>query len=122
MKMKKKIYAGILVYGLLAAFILSVSFLLLLAFILLKFQWNTGKTEAAVLAIYAAACLCGGWIAGRKAGRKKYLFGLSVGILYFLLLLGMSMISTPEMQPDLIHRLLKFLLCAACGMFGGILA
>lgn len=108
--------------GLVTAFLTTVILLLGLAFLLLKLQWDTGKTEIAIMATYIISCFAGGWFCGRRAERMKFLWGMLTGVLYFLLLLAVSVMGEQGMQSDLATGAVSFLLCAAGGMVGGMLS
>ena len=71
---------------------------------------------------WGLSCFAGGWYAGKRAGKRKFLQGLLVGILYFALLFLISGMGEREIQSDLASGGLACLLCAAGGMLGGMLA
>lgn len=114
--------AGILLRGLVLAGVVSMAILLILAFVLLKLQPDTEKIELGVMLVYGVSCFFGGWYSGRKMGRRKYLWGLAVGALYFALLFAVSGMSDRTVQPELLHSLTAFVLCAVGGMLGGMVA
>lgn len=114
--------AGAVLRGLLLAFLVTVVFLLLIAFVFLKMQPDMGKTEIGILLTYVLSCFAGGWYCGRRMERKKFLWGLLVGVLYFLLLLAVSGMSERSLQSGLLQSLTAFVLCAGGGMFGGMVA
>ncbi|MFC4078327.1 TIGR04086 family membrane protein [Salinithrix halophila] len=68
--------------------------------------------------INGAALIAGGWIAGRRAGRKGWLYGGLTGILYVLLILVIGFLAfntTMRVQPFL------FTICATgLSAIGGI--
>lgn len=108
--------------GQIAAWVVTVILLLLLAFLLLKLQWDNGKTELAILIVYVISTFFGGWMTGRKVEKMKFLYGLASGALYFLLLLAVSAMSDAGLQSGLATGAAAFLLCAAGGMVGGMFA
>lgn len=108
--------------GLTAAFLTTVILLLLFAFLLLKLQLDAEKTEIGIMVIYVVSCFLGGWYCGRKAERRKFLWGLLAGALYFLLLLAVSGIGETAPQPDLTRSISTLALCSGGGMLGGMLA
>ena len=114
--------AGRLLGGLLLAYGVTVASLFLLAFLMLKFQPYDGKAEIGILVIYALSCFAGGWLCGKKAERKKYLWGLLTGTVYFLLLLAVSGMGDRSVQSGLLQGAAAFLLCAGGGMIGGMTA
>lgn len=60
--------------------------LILMAFLMEKFQLNGTFVEVGVTVIYVVSGIAGGLIAGKKMKRKKFLWGLLLGSLYFLIL------------------------------------
>lgn len=113
---------GVLLQGLVLAGVISMAVLLILAFVMLKLQPDTGKIEVGIMVIYGLSCFFGGWYSGRKMGRRKYLWGLAVGLLYFVLLFAVSGMSDKELQPELVHSLTALALCSVGGMLGGMVA
>lgn len=112
----------VMMRGLITAFLTTVILLLILAFLLLKLQWDAGKTELAILAVYILSSFFGGWTAGHRAEKLKFLYGLAVGVLYFLLLLAVSAMSDAGLRSELSSGAIAFLVCAAGGMIGGMLS
>lgn len=113
---------GRLAVALIVAYLVTALALFGIAFVMLKLQPDAGATELLTLAVYAVSCFAGGWYAGRRTGRRKFLQGLLVGLLYFGLLFLISGMGEREIQSDLAGGGLACLLCAAGGMFGGMLA
>ena len=97
--------------ALIVAYVITVLALFGIAFVMLL-----------ILAVYVLSCFAGGWYAGRRAGQRKFLQGLLVGVLYFAILFLISGMGEREIQSDLASGGLACLLCAAGGMLGGMLA
>ncbi|MCC8044677.1 MAG: TIGR04086 family membrane protein [Clostridiales bacterium] len=116
-----KIITGAVI-SLIVAFLTTVILLLGFAFLLLKFQLDAGKTEIGILVIYVLSCFIGGIYCGRKAARRKFLWGMLTGILYFLLLLIVSGMGEGALQPELPRTFTAFALCTAGGTLGGMLS
>lgn len=114
--------AAVLLKSLVAAALVTAALLLALAFLLLKLQLGVQKTEIGILAVYVLSCLCGGWYCGRKMGRRKFLWGTAVGVLYFLLLLLVSGMSEQSFQSGLAQSAAAFVLCSGGGMLGGMVS
>lgn len=108
--------------GLVLAGIVSMISLLILAFVMLKLQMDVGQMEIGILLTYALSCLAGGWYCGRKSEKRKFIWGLLTGILYFLLLFLISRTGEDAGAADFMQGLTAFALCAAGGMLGGMLA
>ncbi len=114
--------AGTMLRALVLSYLVTTVILLALAFIMLKFQPDTGKTEIGILVTYVLSCFLGGWYAGRRGGRRKFLWGLATGLLYFLLLFVISGMGDRAVQTDLTRNFLSLLLCAGGGMLGGMIS
>ena len=97
--------------------------LVLLAFLLYQFDLSEAVVQIGIIAIYIAADFFGGFWIGRRMQDKKYLWGLSMGVVYFVLLFLISWISRSglgeiPMEPAKIVTTL--ILCAVSAMVGGM--
>lgn len=108
--------------SLLCAYIISGILLLLLAFLLYKLNLDEGKVAAGIIMIYVVSTFAGGFIAGKLSGVRKFLWGLTCGILYFGLLLLVSLAIYRSLQGNGANVLTTFLLCAGGGMLGGMVS
>lgn len=108
--------------GLALAGLVSIALLLVMAFIMLKLQPDMGTTQAGTYLTYAASCFAGGMYCGKKAEKRKFIWGLLVGVVYFLILFLISCMGETAGALDFTKGALAFVLCAAGGMFGGMLA
>ena len=108
--------------ALVISYIITTAALFGIALVMLKLQPDAGTTELLILAVYVLSCFAGGWYAGRRSGRRKFLQGLAVGLLYFGLLFLISGMGEREIQSDLASGGLACLLCVAGGILGGMLA
>lgn len=111
-----------LLKALLVSYIVTAVVLLILAFVMLKLQPDAQKTGMVILVSYIVSCLIGGWNCGKKAGQKKFLWGLLTGTAYFGLLFLISGIGERTLPMELTHVLTAFILCAGSGMAGGMIA
>jgi putative membrane protein (TIGR04086 family) len=111
-----------LVKALLASCLVTAVFLLVLAYVLLKFQPDTQKMGIAILACYVISCLVGGFISGRMAEKRKFLWGLIAGSIYFVLLFAASGLGERAVPLQTMQILTAFVLCACSGMAGGMIA
>ena len=70
--------------------------------------------------INGLSLLIGGWIAGRKGGRKGWYFGGLTGIAYFILILLIGFLAfevTPQLNA-LLYLAISFIVGALGGVFG----
>ncbi len=114
--------AGAVLKALLTAYIVTAVILLALAFVLLKFQPDMQKLGIVILFCYVISCFLGGWLCGRKAGKRKFLWGLLTGTLYFVLLFLLSNRRDSVLPADMTQLLTAFVLCAGSGMAGGMIS
>lgn len=112
----------IVLKALLCAYVMTGAMLVLLAFLLYKFHLDEGKVSIGIIVIYVLANLVGGFVIGKCAESRKFLWGLASGILYFALLLLISLAFYHSLQNAGANTLTTFLLCAGGGMLGGMLS
>ena len=108
--------------ALLCSYILTGILLLILAGLLYKLNLDEGKVTAGIIGIYVMATFVGGVVAGKLLKERKFLWGLMIGILYFGLLLLVSLGLYRSLQGNGTDILTTFLLCAGGGMLGGMLS
>lgn len=108
--------------SLLFAYAMTGLLLLFLAFLLFQFDLGEKALAAGVVAIYVAACLFGGFMAGKIMRKDKYLWGMLVGLAYYLLLLGVSFVVQGKWDMTLQHALTTFFMCLGGGTLGGMLS
>lgn len=108
--------------SLILAALVTVVLLLLLAFGMPKLQPEAGIMQVGIFATYVLSCFAGGMYCGGKSQRRKFVWGLISGILYFLLLFVISRMSGVAGAFDAAGAAGALLMCAAGGMAGGMLA
>lgn len=108
--------------SLLAAYIVTGILLLLLSFMMYKFDLGESKVTAGIVVVYVLATLAGGVIIGKLAKVKRFVWGLSLGIAYFALLLLISLGVYKTLHGDGTNIVTTFLLCAGGGMLGGMIS
>ena len=96
--------------------------LILMAFLMEKFQLNGTFVEVGVTVIYVVSGIAGGLIAGKKMKRKKFLWGLLLGNLYFLILFAVSAALAGWLPIDLVHMGTTLGICMAAGTLGGMMS
>ena len=78
--------------------------------------------SAGIVAIYIAATLIGGLAAGKMAKSRRFLWGLMTGVLYFVLLILITLGVYRTLDGSGIHMATTFVLCAGGGMIGGMIS
>lgn len=111
-----------LIKCLLAAWLLSGGALLLLALLLYRFQLSESVVSIGILAVYVLACLTAGILIGKCAQTRRFLWGLGIGILYFMILVLMTAAARQGFKDLGTHFFTTLMICAGSGMLGGMLS
>ena len=82
--MQKNIKVIWWIKSLLASYIVTGILLLVLTFFMYKFELNEKIVSAAIVGIYVVSTLIGGMIIGKLTKSKRYLWGMVLGIIYFV--------------------------------------
>ena len=106
---------------LLFSYILTVGLLLFLALFLYRFGLTAKTVSVAIIFIYIAASLFAGFVSGRKMGSRKFLWGLLAGVLYFTILLCVSLVIEQGAAGISGNLVTVFFICSGSGMLGGML-
>ncbi len=106
----------------LAACLVTAGLLLLLALMLYRFGLSEKVVSVCIILIYIVVTFLAGFIAGKRAGEKKFLWGLAMGCTYFLILTAVSLAVNKGMGDDVGNLITVFLLCGGSGMLGGMLS
>lgn len=89
---------------------------------MLKGHMTAGFISGGVIAAYVVSALLGGFCIGQVKGRQKFLWGLLIGLCYFLVLfLTGKMIYHSGAAFDF-QTVSSGMICAVAGMIGGMLA
>lgn len=122
---KREIYTEKVIFitkCMLMAYILTAGLLLLLAFMLYRFGLSQKVVSICIIAIYIVVTFLAGMLAGKKAGKRRFLWGLAMGITYYMILVIVSMIVNKGAQAVAGNMATVFFLCAGSGMMGGMLS
>lgn len=120
--MQKNIKAIWWIKSLLASYIVTGILLLVLTFFMYKFELNEKIVSAAIVGIYVVSTLIGGMIIGKLTKSKRYLWGMVLGILYFVLLLLITLGVYRTLNGDSVSIVTSLILCAGGGMTGGMIS
>ena len=118
--MQKNIKVIWWIKSLLASYIVTGILLLVLTFFMYKFELNEKIVSAAIVGIYVVSTLIGGMIIGKLTKSKRYLWGMVLGIVYFVLLITLGVYRT--LNGDSVSIVTSLILCAGGGMTGGMIS
>ena len=120
--MQKNIKVIWWIKSLLASYIVTGILLLVLTFFMYKFELNEKIVSAAIVGIYVVSTLIGGMIIGKLTKSKRYLWGMVLGIIYFVLLLLITLGVYRTLNGDSVSIVTSLILCAGGGMIGGMIS
>ena len=106
--------------SLLISYLLTAGLLLLLALFLYKFSLTEKIVSLCITGIYILVTFLAGFLAGKREGSKKFLWGLMMGCLYFIILTLVSLIVNHGMGDLSSGFFTTLVLCAGSGMLGGM--
>ena len=107
---------------LLFSYVLTAGLLLLLALLLYRFSLQEKIVNIGIIVIYIAVTFLAGLLAGKRAGSRKFLWGLCMGTLYFAVLALVSLAVNRSIADVATNFVTVFCLCAGSWMLGGMLA
>ena len=120
--MQKNIKVIWWIKSLLPSYIVTGISLLVLTFFMYKFELNEKIVSAAIVGIYVVSTLIGGMIIGKLTKSKRYLWGMVLGIIYFVLLLLITLGVYRTLNGDSVSIVTSLILCAGGGMTGGMIS
>lgn len=121
-KEQNEVWIMWMVKALLAAYVVTGILLIILALALYKFELNEGAVTAGVTVVYLISTFTGGLVVGKLAKVRRFLWGIVLGILYFALLLLVTVGIYRTFHGSSTEILVTFALCAGGGMAGGMIS
>ena len=106
---------------LLAMYIVSGLLLVILSVLVSRVEQEELTANVGVIVVYVVSCALGGFLAGRMRGERKFLWGLLLGVIYFAVLLAVSLVISGGEIPDGMHLVTTLAICAGSGMAGGMI-
>lgn len=106
---------------LLLMYVLTGILLLILALLLYKFQLNEKFVSAGIIGVYIFTGLAGGLVIGKRTEKRKFLWGLVIGTIYFLILFAGSVAMNHGLPENMNRMALVWIMCGGAGMIGGML-
>jgi putative membrane protein (TIGR04086 family) len=104
------------------SYLLTGVLLFILAFVLYKLRLNNTQIQTGVYLIYLVSCFLGGFLTGKHMKNRRFLWGMLMGSLYFLILFLVSSLFGKPLESGSRYLLLVLALCLAGGTSGGMLS
>ena len=112
----------ILLKGALFSYIITAFILLLLSFLMLKLDLSGTVIGVGINMAYILSAFVGGFFVGKKAKQQKFLWGLLMGVFYFVIFLMITLFMSRVNPLNLGGLFSVFLMCGFSGMLGGMLS
>ena len=120
---KKEMEMGLVYIKYMAiTFLINMVLLVITAFFWYKTDMSPTVVSGMLVAAYIISNFIGGWMIGKKAEKRKFLWGLLLGVGYFLVVFLISFLGNAYMLGDIRDLILAGVLCVLSGMFGGMVS
>ena len=106
--------------GIFFAYLLSAVFVFLLSFLMYRYDVSDGLVRGGILAAYVLSCFLGGAIVSRAYPARRFLWGVSTGMVYFVILWIVSMAGNRTVFSGFPGIIPTMVLCVFGGMLGGM--
>ena len=83
---------------------------------------TAGKVRIMIIVTYILSCFAGGFLSGKMMKNKKFLWGILVGLLYFGIMLLVSLAVNRQLDQTAANFVTTMVLCLLGGMLGGMCA
>lgn len=108
--------------ALIFAYIVTAVILLLLSFILYKVQIPSGVVSVGVILAYILSTFVGGFFIGKKVEARKFIWGIAVGAIYFLIIIIISIVLNKAAFGSAGSIVTVLGMCLLGGMLGGMIS
>jgi putative membrane protein (TIGR04086 family) len=111
-----------LLKGLLFSYIITAFILLLLSFLMLKLDLSSTVISGGINFAYIVSTFLGGFFVGRKLEQRKFLWGLVMGVFYFIVLMLISLLMNRVTPLPMGSLFTVLVICGLSGMLGGMVS
>lgn len=118
----RKSKAVVILKILLITYIITGLLLLLLSFLMLKLDLSNQVLSGGIILTYILSSLVGGFLLGKTADEKRFLWGLVMGAVYFVVLLLISVLGNTMAGLETGRMLSALMICIFSGMLGGMIS
>jgi putative membrane protein (TIGR04086 family) len=111
-----------LLKGLLFSYIITAFILLLLSLLMLKLDLSSAVISGGINFAYIISAFFGGFFVGKKIEQRKFLWGLVMGVFYFIVLMLISLLMNRVTPLPMGSLFTVFIICGLSGMLGGMVS
>ena len=107
---------------LIAAYLITVIFLLVLAALMYKMERGERIVDGGIVATYILSCFLGGFLMGKIQKTRKFIWGMIIGCIYYAVLFIVALLMKQNNVPVFGNVVTSMVMCVASGMLGGMLS
>lgn len=111
-----------LLEGLLFSYLITAFVLLILSFLMLKMDLSGAVISGGINFVYILSGLAGGFYIGKRTEEKRFVWGLAMGVLYFIVLMLISLGLNGDNALPLGNYLTVLIISGLSGMLGGMIS
>lgn len=111
-----------LLKGLLLSYIITAFILLILSFLMLKLDLSSMVISGGINFVYIISAFSGGFFVGKKVEQRKFLWGLVMGIFYFIVVMLISLLMNRVTPLSFGSLFTVFIISSLSGMLGGMIS
>lgn len=104
------------------SYIITALLLLLISFLMLKLELSSLVISSVINIIYIISAFTGGFFLGKKTEQRRFIWGLFLGIAYFIILMLVSLIMNRTGSLPLGGLFTVFIITSLSGMLGGMIS
>lgn len=112
----------VIIRDLLISYIVTGILLLLLAFLMLKIDVSNTILSGGIIVTYILSTFIGGFLLGKSAEQKRFMWGLGMGALYFVVLFLVSILTNSLVGMEASRMVSVMIICLFSGMLGGMVS
>lgn len=103
-------------------YLITAVLLFFFALLVQKLQMPDGAVRIGICVIYVISCFMGGLLAGKILRNRKFLWGLLLGLMYVIVMIGITLAVKNGMSVSASEAGADLLLCLGAGMLGGMIS
>lgn len=120
--LKRNPVVMLLVKATLVSFVVSAILLLITSALMLSTSMSATVVSVLVIVTYIISNFLSGFIMGKGMEHKKFIWGLTSGLVYFFIIFILSLIIMSSKNFSLVTTVRTLLICTLSGMVGGMLS
>lgn len=112
----------VILKDILISYIVTGIMLLLLSFLSLKLDVSNAVLSGGIILTYILSTFIGGFLLGKRAEQRRFLWGLGFGAIYFVVLVLISVLFNSVMGMETSRLVSVMIICLFSGMLGGMVS